>query len=424
MVARTTAAIGSTVRPDLTQRSVNSAGRWVTQMSLATRTKPSCPTCPDQGLEPFFVLEHVPVFYHAFAATASESLRVPRADIELALCTGCGAITNTRFDPELVATTHEHENSAHFSQKFRTYADGLTQMLVRNHALDDKDVLELGCGKGDFLASIAMRSSARCVGFDRRYDGEQDFRDLPNLRFVRDEFSPHVYGDCRADLVILRHVLERIPNPHAFLTEVRRAMPHGASFFVEVPNTLYQLRDHRIWDVNYERCAYYSAPSLRRVLRCVGLEPTNVHATFGGRFLCAEGHAGPARNVAEPNEEIRELAQHAAMLTIEFARTVHDWNSRLERRLADGERIALWGAGSKGISFLNLVPNCAQLAAVIDLNERKHGKFAPGTKHRIVSPEEISELAIDTVLVMNSNYFDEITSLIRDLALHCEVVAV
>ncbi|MCA8942288.1 MAG: methyltransferase domain-containing protein [Planctomycetes bacterium] len=393
-------------------------------MDPSTTIAATCPTCTDHPLEPFFRLASVPVFCHVFTGSAIESTRVPRADIELGLCTGCGAIVNFAFDPSLVANAHEFENSGHFSQKFRTYARGLTQMLARNHALDGKDVVEIGCGKGDFLAQLASRTTARCVGFDRRYGDEQDFRDLPNLCFVKHEFSPHDYPECRADLVILRHVLEHVHEPHAFLSDVRRILDDGANFFVEVPNTLFQLREHRIWDIIYERCAYWSAPSLRRALRRVGLEPTNIHASFGGRFLCAEGHAGPARDVADHDPALAEVATLARGLARSFERSIREWNDRIARRLQDGERIAVWGAGSKGVSFLNLVPNCAGIATVVDLNERKHGKFVPGTSHRIVSPEELGDLAIDTILVMNSHYTDEITAQIRDLALHCELVEV
>ena len=394
-------------------------------MPAASSTATRCPACAGHELETFFtLLERAPMFCHVLATRATEAQRVAKADIVLALCPGCGMITNTCFDPADIADVRDFEDSSHHSQRFRAYADGLIQMLVRNHALDGKDVIEIGCGKGDFLARIATRSTARCVGFDKRYDGEQEYRELPNLRFVRDEFSPLLYDECRADLVILRHVLEHTAKPHEVLATLRSSLPEGANFYVEVPNTMFLLREHRIWGVVYERCGYFTESSLRATLQRAGFEPTNIHASFGGELLCAEGHIGPARTTVLPRDAVDETRAYTDEFAVEFERTIRAWNDLIALRLRNGERIAVWGAGSKGVTFVNLIDHTPHLAAVVDLNERKHGKFVPGTSQQIISPEELRHRSIDTILVMSQNYEDEIRAQLRDYGLHCEVLVV
>ena len=74
---------------------------------------------------------------------------------------------------------------------------------------------------------------------------------------------------------------------------------------------------------------------------------------------------------------------------------------------------------------MGLTATCgSQVAAVIDLNERKQGCHVAGTAQRISSPEMLRELAIDTVLVMNPNYREEIAAQLRDLGLRCELLVV
>ncbi len=385
-----------------------------------------CPACGAAELEPFFRIDSIPVFCNVFATSPTEASRAQCADLELGLCPACAMIYNVRFEPALLDYSPEYENSLHFSQKFRAYADGLATMLVRNYDLFDKDVIEVGCGKGDFLAAIARKSTSRCVGFDKSYEDEQSFREMPNLRFVADEFHPHTYEDCRADFIISRHVLEHVPDPRAFLLEMRRALPDGGGFYFEVPNAMFQLQEFGIWDIIYEHCSYYTAPSLARLLRSVGFEPTAVHASFGGQFLCAEGHTAPIPTdaPAPESDDVVEIRDLATAFTREFERTILGWNDALALRLANGERIAIWGAGSKGVSFLNLIACGTQVAAVVDLNERKQNRHVAGTAQRITSPEELRGLAIDTVLVMNPNYRDEIAAQLRDLGMRCEVLVV
>jgi C-methyltransferase C-terminal domain len=94
-------------------------------------------------------------------------------------------------------------------------------------------------------------------------------------------------------------------------------------------------------------------------------------------------------------------------------RRLSNWAAEVRRLTARGP-VALWGAGAKGVTFANLVdPECRHLACVVDVNPRKQGKFLPGTGHPIVPPERLLHEGVQSVLVLNPNYFDEIVGLVR-----------
>ena len=77
--------------------------------------------------------------------------------------------------------------------------------------------------------------------------------------------------------------------------------------------------------------------------------------------------------------------------------TIDQWRSRLSE-LTSGERqVVLWGAGSKGVTFLNVVGRDARITAVVDINPKKIGHFAAGTGHPIVAPEALTD--VDVVLI-------------------------
>ena len=63
-------------------------------------------------------------------------------------------------------------------------------------------------------------------------------------------------------------------------------------------------------------------------------------------------------------------------------RELRSWRSAVGRLAARGARPVVWGVGSKGVTFLNLLdPGGEIFAAAVDLNPAKHGRFVSGTGH-------------------------------------------
>jgi hypothetical protein len=92
--------------------------------------------------------------------------------------------------------------------------------------------------------------------------------------------------------------------------------------------------------------------------------------------------------------------------------------------MVDAGPVAVWGAGSKGVSFLNLVSAGQDVSYVVDVNPNKTGLYIPGTGQIVSSPDELEGRELATVVVMNPLYVEEIRATLAGLGLHPEVVAV
>jgi len=84
--------------------------------------------------------------------------------------------------------------------------------------------------------------------------------------------------------------------------------------------------------------------------------------------------------------------------------------------------VAVWGMGSKGVTFLNTVPGAASIETVVDINPRKQGHHVAGTGQRILTPEQLAELGADVVIAMNPLYREEIGGDLEALGIHADVV--
>ncbi|MCL4765091.1 MAG: methyltransferase domain-containing protein [Hyphomicrobiaceae bacterium] len=383
-----------------------------------------CPVCTWPGARPLLEMRGVPICCNVLWPSRAEALQAPVGDIRLRYCADCGHIFNAAFDPGLMSYTEEYENSLHFSARFQSYAHWLAEHLVGTHDIRGRTVIDIGCGKGDFLATICATGDNRGYGFDRSYSGESAThrKDL-DLTFVR-EFYSEQYAAIAADLICCRHVLEHLADPIVLVEQVRTAAGRGrdAIAYFEVPNGLYTLRDLGIWDLIYEHCSYFSPASLEYLFRNNGFLVLEILDLYEGQYIgiacrraTAGAHAGGAHAAAE------DAAGHAAAFAARFRRKVKEWQARLDLLRWQGRRTVVWGGGSKGVTFLNLLTS-PLIEFMVDINPRKLGKYVAGTGQQVIAPEQLVDYRPDVVIVMNPVYRDEIREKLDTLGLSPELL--
>lgn len=380
-----------------------------------------CPVCDGREVEPFVSLPALPVLCNRLYASAEEAVEVERGGMELAFCPDCGHVANVAFDPRLVEYAPGYENSLAFSETFRAYAEQLVEDLVRRHSLQGALVVEIGCGRAELLSMLAKRTGGRGVGFDPSAPEE---RPAPGVRVIRAIFDRE--ADVSADLVVCRHCLEHVATPVELLSGLGGALAHRppTPIFFEVPNLLYTLRDGGIWDLIYEHCGYFSSASFARAFEEAGLTVEEVCPVFGGQFLALHAWSAEHRRRLPRSaaEEVSEIRRHVTTFGSRYQSKLSCWQDRLRELRQGGRRAAVWGAGSKGATFLNLVdPEAAAVDRVVDQNPRKQGGFVAGTGHPIVPPAALREAPPDLVIAMNPAYLGEIRAGLRAMGVEVEL---
>jgi SAM-dependent methyltransferase len=379
----------------------------------------TCPVCQSSEWEPFFPLPNVPVYCNVLWERQQAARQCPKGDIELAICHSCGMIANVAFDPALVSYDPHYENSLHFSPRFQNYADTLARRLIKTYNLKGKTVIELGCGKGEFLALLCRLEEVRGIGFDPTYvNGGPGSDASSSISVIRDVFSEQ-YADLECNLVCCRHTLEHVPDPAAFLNAVRHAIGQRRTpVFFEVPNAWFMLRQGSVWDVIYEHYSYFSPPSLARLFHQCRITVEEVREDFGDQFLCLHGMSGnePTSGTPFHTADVATIVRTAKEFGKTYRDKVDEWKKRLERLRRQRKRVVIWGAGSKGVTFLNVVGETG-IEYAVDLNPRKHKRFVPGTGQQVVSPTFLRQYRPDVVVVMNPIYQHEIQEQMRGMAL-------
>jgi Methyltransferase domain len=204
--------------------------------SVGPQVQPGCPVCGRGSSEPFFELPTVPVHCNILWPTEAEARSAARGAVRLVLCSGCGLVFNVAFDPALVTYGESYENSLHHSPRFEAYAEALARDLSARLKLGDL-VVEVGCGKGEFLRRLCRTAGASGLGIDASYDPDLAPADANDtVRFISEPFTS-VSKDLQPALMLCRHVVEHLRAPVPFvrrLAEPARTSP-GCRVFVEVP---------------------------------------------------------------------------------------------------------------------------------------------------------------------------------------------
>ena len=393
-----------------------------------TYTQTSCPVCRSGDITTVVEIPQVPVLCNVLWRTRDEALNAPMGEISLGFCRDCGHIFNRAFDPARMHYTDEYENSLHFSPRFREYVSDVAEGLVRRYQLRGKTIMEIGCGKGDFLSLICSLGGSRGIGFDPSCDEERVCSaGGERVTIVKDYYSEK-YAGQQADLICCRHVLEHIQAPIDFLTGLRLAggrRPDTAYFF-EVPNAVFTLRDLGIWDIIYEHCSYFSAASLAHLFNSCGFEVNDLSEGFEGQFLRIEARSAESGRTEGfmYREKADVLASYVTDFAGQYADKVLKWRCEKKRSLQSGLRTVIWGGGSKGVSFLNTLDVRDWVEYVVDISPYKHGRYVPGTGQRIVPPDYLRAYQPDVIIVMNPVYLHEIRQIVDGFGISPQIIPV
>lgn len=387
-----------------------------------------CPNCQGQGLTVFYSISDIPVHSCVLMSSRQEAMECPAADLELGYCSECAFITNVLFDPSKHDYSTNYEETQGFSGYFNAFLESLATRLIERYQIRNKTILEIGCGKGEFLACICRLGNNRGIGLDPAYVPERNPVNAGlNVQFLQDFYSEK-YAHLKADVICCRHTLEHIPKTLDFMRTVRASVGEKERplVFFDVPEAMRLLQEGAFWDIYYEHCTYFSTASLARLFRNAGFDIDDLCLDYSGQSIniTAFPDNGKNRGFLGTNEDIEQLNIAVEKFAKTCSHSMGYWLNTISRSLADGRRIVLWGSGSKGVAFLTTLKVSEAIEYVVDINPFKHGKYMPATGQQIVPPEFLRQYNPDLVIAMNPVYMDEIQRDLDRLNVKAGLVAV
>jgi len=325
------------------------------------------------------------------------ALKEKKAKVSLYKCKDCGFVFNTSFNPKKIEYSSRYDNAQENSPYFSRYLERLAKMLTKKYDLKNKNVLEIGCGKGYFLKPLYDQGIKSIKGFDPSYI---NFNPLIDKLVIKQYFNIKNIKR-KIDFIVCRHTLEHIPNPKEFIFSVTKCLKSKGTMYFEFPDLKWIIKNKTFFDFFYEHCNYFSRSSILALFGQFGFKNIRFHYGLKGQYFRLEISHFPKRKYNFQPINLIQLPQ-------EINKTIEAYKKLIDKL----GNFVIWGAGAKGVTLLNrLNINRHKCQYVIDINPNKQNRFIPITGQKIVSPKIFEKEKIDSVIIINPVYEKEIKKL-------------
>jgi hypothetical protein len=276
------------------------------------------------------------------------------------------------------------------------------------------------------LLQYVARRGIACLGVEPTRSTAQAARnkglEIRELFFGRETAQQLQQEGWAADLMAANNVLAHVPDINDFLAGFATLLkPTGVATF-EFPQLLTLMAGQQFDTLYHEHYSYLSLTAVQRLCERNGLEVFDVSQlpTHGGSLrVFVQRTDGQRRDIQPAVQQQLQAEWAAGVKTPEYYATLAPAAERIKHELlrfllqakADGKRVVGYGAAAKGNTLLNYAGVKPDLLAwVADASPHKQGKFLPGSRIPVVSPERIEIEKPDYVLVLPWNLLDEITT--------------
>ncbi len=344
--------------------------------------------------EPVFRFVGMPAVAQHFPS-AADAAADHGTDFDVVQCSACGLVQLT-CGP--VAYCRDVIRAAAVSPEMADHRRRQFADFVSAHGLQERPVIEIGCGNGEYLrwlqaagaAAQGLESSTAAVDACRQQGlaVQQGFVDSAETRIPGGPFAGFLMLSC----------LEHLPDINGTLAGIRANLAPSAVGLVEVPNFDMIVAEKTVSEFMTDHLLYFTRETLETTLRLNGFEVEDCRSTWHDYILTAT-----VRNR-------RPLPGEAfTAVTTAVRRDIDAFLSRFPPK-----SVVVWGAGHQALAALAIHELGDRIAYVVDSAPFKQDRLTPATHVPIRSPAVLkADPDVRAVLVMGASYSDEIARTLR-----------
>ncbi len=316
-------------------------------------------------------------------------------DLDLYECTMCGLL---QISARPVPYYREVIRAVAFSPEMRKFRLEQLATWIDHHALRGKHILEIGCGKGEYLELLGT-AGACATGLEYAISSVADCR-RRGLNVLRGFLArPGQRLPAPAfDGFICLNFMEHWPKPVDTLRAIGNNITPNAIGLIEVPNYDMIVREGLFSEFILDHLCYFTRETFRFALQKAGFSVLKMESVWHDYVLSAVVQK-------RPTTDFSSLTHRRNNIT----RELHEFIARFPPR-----SVAVWGAGHQALAVLAIAGLNEKIRYVVDSAPFKQGKFTPATHLPIVAPGHLIEEPAAAIIVMAAAYSDEVARLIRE----------
>lgn len=354
--------------------------------------------------EPLLVYKNMPRAAQ-YLPTAEELSTDKGIDLEVCQCSGCGLVQLSN-DP--VSYYREVIRASSVSEEMRSFRHTQFSEFVEKYDLKGKKIVEIGCGRGEYLAIL---SEFEVNAYGLEYSAKSVEACVKKGLKVFEgyiESKTTVVDGNPFDAFILINFLEHLPDPVSFLNGIAINLSDDGMGLIEVPNFEMNHRTNQFTEFVADHLIYYTPETLVTVLSSGGFEILEMRDVWHENSICT---------IVKKRKRL-DLSNFRNC-QMRLKRDIEDF---FQRHAQCSNRVAVWGAGHSSLSIIAMMNIADKVEYVIDSAEFKQNKYTPVTHIKIVPPEYLNIEPVDTVLIIAGGYSLEIINRLKSDYTNLDIV--
>ena len=301
---------------------------------------------------------------------------------------------------------------------FERYASDMHKKILKKK--ENPFVVEIGSNDGTLLKKITkpkidvlgIEPAKNLVEISRRS------KIKTQNNFFNIDTANKISKKRKADLVLANNVLGHIDNLHEFINGVSKLLKNDGVFVFEVPHALELIKKLEFDTIYHEHISYFSLIPLTKWFNKYNLEIFNVERKIvhGGTirvFVSRKNNFKIMKSV----DKIKSIEKNYGMNKLQtyriFQKQIYDLkdvlNLKIKKLKKEKNIIFGYGAPAKGNVLLNFCKIDNKILEFIsDTTVLKQGKYTPGTKIKIINPDNLPKKNKMIGLLLAWNYKNEI----------------
>ena len=328
------------------------------------------------------------------------------SDLNLFQCSSCGLV---QLSEKPVSYYKEVIRASSFSDEMKKFRGEQFVSWVDKYNLKGKSILEVGCGRGEYLSILKQTEVSLAHGIE--YSKESVSSCINSELSVTKGFfgdENFVLPKQKYDGFICLNFIEHWPNPNKVLAHLKKNLSEDAIGIIEVPNFDMILKQGLYSEFISDHLFYFTKDTLTFMLNYNGFEVIECSVIWHDYILSA---------VVRKRKRIDLSLLKSRKLNVET-----ELNSFIDK--FEKKEVAIWGAGHQSLAVMSLAKLENKIRYVVDSAPFKQGKYTPATHFPIVAPIELVNNPVKAVIIIAASYSNEVARIMKNTYQHIKYVVI
>jgi 2-polyprenyl-3-methyl-5-hydroxy-6-metoxy-1,4-benzoquinol methylase len=384
--------------------------------------KMNCRFC-NAKLDRIFVSLGLSPLSNSYLSKQQLNKREPFFHLDLYVCDSCFLVQLEEFEtPEHIFSEYAYFSS--YSDTWLKHVKAYVEKMVSTFKIGrDSFVVEIASNDG-YLLQYFMQKHVSVLGIEPAKNVAKTAlkKGVPTeISFFGVETARRLVSEGRVpDLLLGNNVLAHVPDLNDFVEGLKILLKPGGVITMEFPHLMRLVEDMLFDTIYHEHFSYFSFLTVEHVFAFHGLTIFDVEMipTHGGSLrIYARHREDLSRPISNNVLHLRAQEMAGGYNTrapyLDFGDRVLKKKAEILDFLINAKRakrmVVGYGAPAKGNTLLNYCGIKPEfIPYTVDRNPYKQGKYLPGSRIPIESPQKIRMTKPDYVFILPWNIKDEI----------------